>query len=569
MLALALISVATAVAVQQSPPQPVSAEYRFVVDEQELVDDPRRAEVECSVRLGGSSGPLELSLPERIAFATLAEPRLADGVRLAGAGRLTREGPYRWLLEAQGGVAELRWTVPLDHHDLPEVAGDEYQFPYLREDHGMLAMGALALAPTGARPGRIRVRFEVPSGWPVLAPWPEPEPGVFEPGGWGPLQDDLVAIGGWSLAQADAAGVEVRVAVAGEQPIVEALALERIVPVVEAEVQLFGGPQHDRYLFLFSQPTRGGYGGSPRNTSMTLYVSPELPADFVRDGLTHLIAHEYHHTWMKATGFDPLSIRFFAEGFTDWYATLVPWWLGFSDERAVEDTLADKLFEFESGLERFDGSLMEAGGPAFFLGRGAAYETTYAGGLVLAAWLDLAIARERTGEDSPTLDDLMRDLYGDPRWARGERAGLDDLVSLVERYTDEDLARRFHRLAVGTGAPDLVEAFAQVGVELERRVVEPSLEIRANFDGTRVEAIDGGDLLARVGVASGDTLIAVNGHAVSSEAEVRAAWRSLRGGRVELVLVRAGHRDVETLSLALPETAIYVVPAGALAPCAR
>ena len=84
-----------------------------------------------------------------------------------------------------------------------------------------------------------------------------------------------------------------------------------------------------------------------------------------------------------------------------------------------------------------------------------------------------------------------------------------------------------------------------------------------------VSSLIGGDLLARVGVASGDTLIAVNGHAVSSEAEVRAAWRSRRGGRVELVLVRAGHRDEETLSLALPETAIYVVPAGALAPCAR
>jgi predicted metalloprotease with PDZ domain len=416
------------------------------------------------------------------------------------------------------------------------------------------------------------VRIEAPPGWPVIAPWPEVEPGVLAPGSWQAVQDDLIAIGGWNVTRQDAGGVDLAIAFAADRPELEQVVVGRIGPIVAREVELFGGPQSPVYLFLFCDPDQSGYGGSPRTSSMTLFVSPELPLDFAADGVSHLIAHEYHHTWLKAVGLDPAGLRFFAEGFTDWYAALVPWWLGFREQREVEAELEARLAEFEHGLARFDGSLLEAGGPAFFEGgRSSAYRTTYAGGLVLAAWLDLAIAR---ADDGSSLDELMRDLYEDPRWAEGVGVQLDDLVALAERYAGPELAAELHTAATARAPLDLVALFARVGVELEREVVPPSFALRANLDGTRVLTIDPQDLLARCGVRNGDRLVSIADRAVGDEAELRAAWGALAGDRagaerVRLVVVRADSDEPVDIDVPLPETAVYRLPAGTLTPCRR
>ena len=544
----------------------VSADYRFVVD------DPHLPEVDCTLvleGLAGLEGALVLTLPERTAFAVLDEPRLVGDVRLRGTGVLERTGPYVWELEPEGDRAELAWTVPLDHHDLPEVRGDEYQFPYLREDHGMLTMGTLALAPRGVEAGPIRVRIEAPPGWPVIAPWPEDEGGLFAPGSWEAVHDDLVALGGWRVERLEAGGVELAVAFADDWPELRGAVVERIGPIVAKEVELFGGVLDPKYLFLFCDPGQAGFGGSPRSSSMTLFVSRELPLDFAVAGVAHLIAHEYHHTWMKATGLQPTGLRFFAEGFTDWYATLVPWWLGFQGERDVERVLAEKLFEFEDGLARYGKSLVEAGGSDFFLGgRSAAYSTTYAGGLVLAAWLDLAIARAAEADGGGrSLDDLMRDLYGDPRWAAGEAIELDDLVALAGRYAGAEAAEELLAAATAESTVDLVGLFRGVGVAIERVVAEPDFGLRANFEGTRVLAIDEKDLMARVGVRAGDRLVSVNGRAVVDGREVERAWGAAAEGRYAVELEREGARV--SLAGELPESFAYRVPAGALEGCFR
>ncbi len=178
--------------------------------------------------------------------------------------------------------------------------------PYVQEDHGMLVPAAFALAPRSSEPAgsqgtaqapRISVRFELPSGWDVTAPWPEAEDGALEPQTWGDLQGDLVAVGAWSVARFEAGGVEAIVALAPCHARLGATVAAQIGAVVQREVALLGRAPHPRYLFLFGEPGMTGLGGSTKPSSMTLLVGADVQAARAAERVVQLIAHEYHHSW--------------------------------------------------------------------------------------------------------------------------------------------------------------------------------------------------------------------------------------------------------------------------------
>ena len=64
---------------------------------------------------------------------------------------------------------------------------------------------------------------------------------------------------------------------------------------------------------------------------------------------------------------------------------------------------------------------------------------------------------------------MMRDFYEDPRWRTGARPALKDFAALVERYTGPEFRDALVAFVESEGTPDLVAAFAAVGVEVERR----------------------------------------------------------------------------------------------------
>ena len=221
------------------------------------------------------------------------------------------------------------------------------------------------------------------------------------------------------------------------------------MPIVDVELELFGCVPQERYSFLFGRPQPGGFGGSPKTSSMTLFLSPELPVDFAISGLEHLIAHEFHHTWMRARCSPPDDLRFVAEGFTDYYSWIVPWRLGWHDDAELLGTLNGKLAEWE---ENAGPPLVQAGGPSFFEG-GSDYAATYAGGLVVALLCDLAIRRH--DEEGRTLDDFLRAFYEDPRWKEGRNPTRSDFLALLTAFAGEEHAERVespdhHRGPTGT-----------------------------------------------------------------------------------------------------------------------
>ncbi len=525
------------------------------------VHDPAAHAVDATLRLTGASGPLDLSLPESTAFVRLAEPRLEGEVRVrapaGGEPRIERLAPYRWRLDPGGaGAVELRWRMRLDQRDLPEIAGrDEYEWPYLEDDHGLLVPGTLALAPAEARPAALRVRFDLPEGWPVIAPWPEAAPGVFAPADVRALHDDLVAIGRWDAHREQVGGMELTVAFAPRQEALREAVLQRIGRIIAAELELFGCTPAPAYLFLFGKPQPGGYGGSPKTASMTLFAAPDLPVEFALEGLEHLIAHEFHHTWMRARCQPPDELRFVVEGFTDYYAALVPWRLGFRDDAWLARALGKKLAEFEESQRASGISLTDAGGEIFFT-EGDAYRAVYAGGFALALFLDLAIRRQ---DAQRSLDELMRRFYGDSRGRAGENPTLDGFLGLVAEFAGARFRERVERLVNEPGVPDLIAAFRLVGVELERGERPADLDLRANLVGATLVLIDPSCASWRVGLRIGDRLLEVNGREVQDERDVRAAWRAPADERIRVRFLRAGQEEPLAIDMPIPRVVEYRV----------
>jgi predicted metalloprotease with PDZ domain len=464
-LLIAIICLGTACGLRPDPPRVI---YHVHVIEG---DAPR---VEVTVEMSGLPsriGPLRLGMNSRYAFIMPEAALLTGEPRLSGAAggsiTLRPDGPFDWRADLDGARdLLLRYTVPLEHRDLPGVAGrDEYEQPFLAAKHGMLATGAIFIAPLNIGDFELGVRFETPTGWPILCPWEEIEPGLFSPESVAALREDLVAIGDWTLIETERGGCRVQIAVAPGQPRVEQVAAPFVAQIVEAELALFDMRPRARYLFLFHPGRPNFFAGSPKTGSMTLQLSADPRHPFSLADLSRLVAHEFHHTWVHGLYVPPDELRFFNEGFTDYYAHLVSARLGVIGWPLFAGDLAERMERLARNPLAGELSLADAGGPAFFEDRNA-NDLVYHGGLLLAALLDLEIRRRAPDHD---LDRFMRDFNNDPRWGWERAPALTDLLAAVSRDTDAEFAARFEAWIRNPWQFDPVTAFGESGVSVERR----------------------------------------------------------------------------------------------------
>jgi predicted metalloprotease with PDZ domain len=546
-----------AVAEDGQPPAP-AAELHYTV----TLRSPADQRVEVSAELTGidpSVPAVHWKMQQRFAFVRLPEPLLDGAVTATAAGaELTceRRSAWEWVVTPGGQSAlRLRYVVPLTHRTLDAVkTRDAYEYPYVADDHGMLVTPTLFAHPDNISIGRMRVRFELPDGWEVVAPWRPAGEGEFDPGTTEALLNDLVAIGAWSVHRIRIGDFEGTIALAPGQDTLERAVVEPIRQIVACELALFGRPAAGRYLFLFSRPEIQGLAGSPKTNSMTLAVEPRL-APMAGRYLPHLIAHEFFHTWAAGVQM-PGELRWVNEGFTDYYAYLVPARLKLSTWEEFARTLGEKMQSCAANPLRARMSLAAAGGEVFFRDKNA-YNLVYDGGLLLAAWLDRAM---RQRGDDKTLDDLMRALNNNPRWADGTEAPtLDTFIAQVQQFTSAETAEQLRRFVTRAYDFDPVAEFTAVGVAVQPTRTPPRMDLRANLDGTKVLDMDQSWITYEVGIRPGDRLTKINGQPVTNAGEVRTAWRKPVDGRIRVTLERGGKKV--NIDEPLADTRGFDVPA--------
>ena len=509
------------------------------------IADPAVPEVSIVARLtapAGGSTAIRWSLPREFAFVRLPEPLIGvpsaaaeDGTEMT----VVRLNPYEW--EASASAAReitLRYTVPLTHRELEAVrVRDAYEYPYLAADHGLLVTPTLFLYPTNVSPVEIRVDFELPQGWEVIAPWPSSGTRAFKPRDLQSLTHDLIAVGHWYSQEVRLGDFQAVIAIAPGQEALEQGAVDPIRRVVEYELKMFEREPHGRYLFVFGRPEVNGLAGSPKTNSMTLSVEPRLAAN-AAEYLGHLIAHEFFHTWTSGREI-PDELRWYNEGFTDYYAYLVPARLGLAVRESFADTLGGKMAGCADNPQRGKLTLIDAGGAVFFADRDA-YNLVYDGGLLLAAWLDQAI---RKHDANRTLDDLMRVFNNDPRW-RDDRIQptILDFLTRVKEFAGAPAAERFERFIKTPYEFDSVAAFRELDVEI-RYEEKPDVSLRANLDGTRLIDIDPRCAAYKIGLRADDRVLELNGREIEDASALRAAWRSPLYGRYR-VRLRRGDQEI-------------------------
>ena len=491
--------------------------------------------------------------PDDYAYVRLPEPLLELAPRVSVASGdtsavLERDSPYGWTLASPPGAAApperltITYSVALDHRQEPAViaAQDAHEFPYLDEQHGLLVAGTLFFLPLTGELADTRVTFDLPPTWPVLAPWSEVEPGVFAPRGRLQLVDDLIAVGLWNQNGLQRDGFEVTLAFAPGQEAFVPRAVPTVMRVVEEELDLFGRAPFERYLFVFGRPDGHGFAGSPKSGSMTLQVAPDAPAPIVQQWLGHLVAHEFYHTWMRSIALLGPDLRFFGEGYTDYFAYLVLGRLGELDMAGFERVLGEKLTAYEQAASATGLSLVEAGGEAYDQDP-RAYHQVVSGGLILAAWHDLALRRTSAELGAADLDGFARDFHEDPRWS--ERApNRSAFLKLTADGLGEDLGRRVGELLETRGPIDWEGEFACIGVALEREQ-RAATDLRANLQGTTLRDLDPFGPAARFGLRPGDRILSINEGAPEDARAVRAAWVEAADGETTRILLdRAGEQ---------------------------
>ncbi len=548
--ALAFLAAASGCATNSARPESAigpRADYRV-----RLLDPAARAaEVELTLSgLDPRAHELALTLPDGYSFLSLEAPLLA--VPLAAATTtgtplaLANDGPYRWKLATGGATdAVVTWTSALTAHDRSDVAKrDSFGHPYVKADHALLMTGALMVAPEfeGDAIATYRVRFESVEDWPVLCPWREVETGIFDPGSQQALQNDLVALGNWSRRAIELRGMRIEVGIAPGQPELGDLAVPAIEKICAAELELFGMVPRENYLFLFvaPKPIQGfSFSGSPKTGAMVLQVCGDLADPIAGEMIHHLVAHEFHHLWAVARLDYGNDLRFVGEGFTDWYAHVVPARLGLMPWEKFGEELGEKLDAWTALAPKVDASLVQAGGEKFFEGR-THYEATYGGGLLAAALLDLELRRAGRADG---LDGWLRELVNDPRWEPRESGpGVSDFLARVESALGRETRERVARWIEEPGGFDPEAELTRLGVSITRQPMPRRL--RANFEGTRITTLDTQSEASRLGLLVGDTILAVNGRDVTDGVSIQAAWGEPLAGEV-IVRVRRGDGELE------------------------
>ncbi|CAN5161111.1 hypothetical protein BH23GEM2_BH23GEM2_13190 [soil metagenome] len=385
--------------IQASPdgstaPAPATASY--VVTVQSVTPLPRLS-VRAEFRLPDDTIRMEQTRPgdaEEILRqgwpAMVRSLRVLDehGAQLAA----TSAGAAGWVVPAAGRNVIVEYDV-----DYQLLADQNWPAP--REsayaDDSTLFVITRSLFVGGDAPGPIRVRFVVPDGWHVYAPWTRDAYDLltFHVSDRERLTTNALAVTRARAATARVGSVTLETVAFGQWH----RRADEIAAALRAHLttftRLFEDDTEHSYLAVFFEAERTG--GEAYLDSYAMQADPSQPAS----AWTRLVGHELFHYWngQRLRGEDYTASQWFAEGITEYVALLSMAQNGFMSEQEVLDQLSQRL----RASRNMTASLVASGNRknAAFYGRAT----------ITALLLDLLL-RERTANERG-LPDLMRAMW--------------------------------------------------------------------------------------------------------------------------------------------------------------
>jgi predicted metalloprotease with PDZ domain len=326
---------------------------------------------------------------------------------------------------------------------------------------------------------------------------------VREP--WYRVDEAMFAGGNFRLTESTENGTRLVLAARGTWKFTDAEAFAKIRRVVDEENKFWRTATMPFFLVTLApfDDQAGDNDGSAFTNAFMLFLSHEDTFDTDR---VRVLAHEMFHHWnpisMGPTAADE-SAQWFAEGFTVYYAAVLPLRAGLISQA---DTLADlnrQLVQYQTSPLRHMSAaewqkVSHASGPG--------YELSYTRGAAIAIWADAAI-RERSGGKA-SLDDVMFALVKEAEGPNPPELTDERIFGVFGRYLDAGQVEQLRKMVVdGADVPLPARLGGCAELKQEKRtIVAPGFDDRKTMELGRVVGVEADGPAYRAGIRDGQQM---------------------------------------------------------------
>jgi predicted metalloprotease with PDZ domain len=475
---------------------------------------------------------------------------------------ITRLDSALWQVTSPGGTAVLRYRI--EPAPWPEPTRPSWR-AFVSPTGGLVGGPHSFMYLVGIDSAPATVRLDLPREWKVATGLtPTPDPRTFAASSASVLLDSPILVGRLRNWQFAVDGVPHRVAywpLPSATPFDTTAFVDGIERAAREAIALFHGAPYQNFTFLMVD---GAYGGLEHANSVTIGAPSAVLA---RDPIAELpeTVHEYFHTWnevrIRPVGWWPLDYRpippttgaWWYEGITMYYTDLLIRRAGLRPEDSTRTAhLASRISAYlaNSGnwlLSPEQASLLA--NATSMMEYGDDNPSVHVQGELIAVMLDLII-RDSTG-GRRWRGDVMRAMLAGCDGGTGDtRTGIEQGVASVCDCRTHDFFERYVRSA---HMLDFNRYLALAGIQLRIDSVadsapdgtpRPDLRVfgwRADgADHPLLRVLDRNSAWARAGLHTGDTVLVINGSAIDSVAQLRAAVLRLRVGDTVTVMVSGG-----------------------------
>jgi len=458
-----------------------------------------------------------------------------------------------WEVNGDGGISEVDYDVYCDQPG-----------PYnaqLNEHHAFFNLAEVLMYAVENRGSRVSLIFQdLPAGWKIATSLGNAE-GIYSADNYDRLVDSPIEIGKFEESDFEQGGARYRVIVDADGADYD---MQKLLPVVRrivaAETDWMQDRPFSEYVFIYHFPKEPGGGGMEHAYSTAIDVNAQVLAENP-GAFADVTAHEFFHLWnvkrIRPQSLEPVDYTkenysnalWFSEGVTDTVEDYILLRAGLLTEPEYLVRLGSHIDAFERRPAHLTQSAEESSLNAW-LEKYSYYRqpqrsvSYYDKGGLLGVVLDLAL--REASHDTASLRDLFLAMNQDAKQGHFF-ADSEGVRQAAARVSHADLELFFEKYVAGTEEIPWDDYFKTVGLHLasfKTTVAGPGFTASRSF-GTPpvVTTISPGSEAERAGLVVGDSILQLNGHAVTSDFNYQLA--QLRAGDTIHLRVRNHRGDRE------------------------